>query len=135
MTIELLRDHTASDVRIEALNGDLARLVEWLEQANCAWLIDAAAGGDAPGTVWRFDVADGGLPERMFSLSTHGFGLAETLELVRALGALPERCIVYSIEGGTFEDGAAVSAAVRAAAHSVADKILNEIREFSTERV
>ena len=55
------------------------------------------------------------LPRGALGMSTHGFGLAEALELARALGQLPRRCIVYAIEGASFETGAPLSPEVAAA--------------------
>jgi hydrogenase maturation protease len=60
-------------------------------------------------------------------LSTHGFGLAEAIELARALGGLPPRCVVYAIEGSSFEEGAALSPPVVAAAAEVARRLCGEI--------
>ncbi len=54
-------------------------------------------------------------------------GLAEAVELARALGRLPARLVVYGIEAASFETGAEPSAAVRAAAESVADAATKDL--------
>ncbi|MFA6207521.1 MAG: hydrogenase maturation protease, partial [Methylocystis sp.] len=69
----------------------------------------------------------GPLPRAAFGASTHGFGLAEALELARALGVLPPRCIVYAIEGEIFDIGAPMSPAVAAAVAVVADRLRADI--------
>jgi hydrogenase maturation protease len=127
LAADLLARQAPAGTRIEVLRGDPAPLIEWLEQAEHAWLIDAADAGDSPGSIRRFDLARGAVPEQPFALSTHGFGLADTLELARALNALPATCVVYSIQGGSFEDGAAPCPQVRTAVREVAGRILEEL--------
>jgi hydrogenase maturation protease len=127
MAAELLTRRAPAGTRIEVLGGDPAPLIEWLEQAQHAWLIDAADAGTHAGTIRRFDLAHGAIPEGAFSLSTHGIGLSDTLELARALNALPGCCIVYAIDGKSFENGTALSPEVRAAVGEVVDSIVNEL--------
>ena len=93
-------------------DGEATSLLEWIGDADAAVLIDACASGAPAGTVHRFDAAAGPLPRDRFGLSTHGFGLAEAVELGRALGRLPPACVVYAIEGLSFEAGAPLSPAV-----------------------
>jgi hydrogenase maturation protease len=100
------------DIRVVECGGDMSDLVELLSNAGAAVLIDACVSGAPAGTVRRLDVGAAPVPVAMRTLSSHGFGLAETIELVRALGKLPERCILYAIEGETFDMGARLSASV-----------------------
>ena len=74
--------------------------------------------------VRRSDAGDGPLPVDAFAGSTHDFGLAEAVELGRALGVLPERLVIIGIEGRAFAMGAAMSAEVSAAAAEVVAGIL-----------
>lgn len=121
-----LRNRVNDHVEVLEEDGEVSALLARLEQAETVYLIDAAAGG-APGTVHRFDAADGPLPQLLFSLSTHGFGLGEALELARALGTLPARCVIYAVEGERFEAGRPLSPAVGAAVTTVVDLILAEL--------
>jgi len=75
------------------------------------------------------------LPRHAFGLSTHGLGLAEAIELARALGALPPRCVVYAIEGASFEAGAPLTPAVSDAVADVALRLEAEIVGQDTQRV
>ena len=61
----------------------------------------------------------------MYKRQTHAFGLAETIELARALDRLPARLLVYGIEGACFEAGDELSPPVRAAV----DAVREELRE------
>jgi hydrogenase maturation protease len=106
--------------------GEAARLVSRLQAADAAILVDASASGAAPGTIRCLDVAASPLPAGLFALTTHGVGLAEAIELARALGTLPPRCTVYAIEGEAFGLGAPLSPAVAAAVVDVAARIAAE---------
>ena len=76
-------------VELRAMDGEPAALLDALWGAGAAWLVDACASGAPPGTVHRLDAAAGPLPREGFALSSHGLGLAEAVELARALGQLP----------------------------------------------
>lgn len=114
-------------VEIAQEPGEATALLTRLRGAQAAYLVDACASGAAVGTVACFDVAAAPLPQALFGVSTHGFGLAEAIELARALGELPPRCTVYAIEGGAFDAGAPLSPAVAAAVAEVADRLAADI--------
>jgi hydrogenase maturation protease len=124
-----LRGRVPGDVEVREHIGDGATVFEWLEEADSAWLIDGAVSGAEPGTVHRFDAHDGPLPQHSFALSTHGLGPAEAIELARAMRCLPRRCVVYAIEGASFENSHAASDAVKAVSRSVSARILAELAE------
>jgi hydrogenase maturation protease len=64
----------------------------------------------------------------MFScVSTHVFGVAEAIELARALRQLPPVLVVYGVEGATFEMGAGLSAAVAAVVPQVVAQVRQEV--------
>jgi hydrogenase maturation protease len=111
--------------------GEATDLLIRMEGAAAAFLVDACVSEAPAGTIWRFDAGAGPLPERAFGLSTHGFGVAEAIELARALDRLPPRCIVYAIEGSSFELGAPLSPQVEAAAADVARRLCAEITNLS----
>jgi hydrogenase maturation protease len=115
------------DVEIIEEEGEATRVLARLEGADVAYIVDACVFGAKPGEICRFDVSTGPLPRAAFGASTHGFGLAEAVELARALGVLPPRCIVYAIEGEIFDIGAPMSPAVAAAVAVVADRLRADI--------
>lgn len=107
-----------------------ARLLEAFEGIEAAWLVDAALGGGKPGTVTRLDLACDALPAAGEGhASSHGFGLATTLELARALGRLPASCVVFAVAAQGFNHGATLSAPVRDAVPAIAERMLGEIRQ------
>ncbi|PWB84436.1 MAG: hydrogenase maturation protease [Methylocystaceae bacterium] len=123
----LLSEQAPIGVEIIEHDGEATSLLSSFEGAAEAFLIDACASGAPPGTVRRFDVTAAPLPRREFGGTTHGFGLAAAIELARALGRLPPSCIVYAIEGESFEFGAPLSPSVEAAVAEVARGLKAEI--------
>ena len=117
------------EVEIVEHDGEATSLLACLEGAEMAFLIDACASAAPAGTVRRFDVSVMPLPHGTFNLSTHGFGLAEAIELARALGQLPSRCIVYAIEAGSFEAGDPLSPPVAVAISDVGEQVRAEISD------
>lgn len=118
-----------ADVEIVEADGEATALLAHMDGAEAAYLVDACASGAEPGTVRRFDAAAAPLPQAAFGLSTHGFGLAEAIELARVLGQLPPRCVVYAIEGDGFETGAPLSGAVAQAMPRVVERLCGEIEQ------
>jgi hydrogenase maturation protease len=101
-------------------DGDASRLVEAWRGHDHAVVVDAAASGAPPGTVRRFEAHAGPLPASLLRSSTHAFGVAEAIELARALGRLPARLEIYAIEGADFSAGAPLSPEVAAAVERLA---------------
>lgn len=123
---------------VRELDGEPLSLMEAWRDARTAIVIDAVApvrDGDAPptpGRIHRFDASDAPLPAvHRGSSSTHGLGLADAVELARAMGQLPRRLIVLGIEGKTFDPGASVTPAVRAVIEKVADAVQRELEAMN----
>ena len=89
-------------------------------------LVDAVCSGAAAGTLVELDLRRQPLP-RTATASTHGFGLADVVELGRALGRLPPSLVFVGVELGTFGAGTGLSepvlAGVRQAARRVNDLV------------
>jgi len=118
-------------VRVVECEGEPVAILSAWEGCDRAYLVDATSSGREAGTVRRLSAHDGPLPPELQRASTHLLGVAEAVELARALGRLPERTIVYGIEGGSFDTGAPLSEEVRAAAAEVAASIRHELSERS----
>jgi len=113
-------------VEIREQSGEATALVEALRGRAAALVVDAAAGAE-PGRLHRLDAAARPLPQGLFGVSSHGFGVAEGIELARALGALPPVCVVYALEGECFDTGAPISDAVARALPRLAEDITKDI--------
>ena len=122
-----LRQAAPKSVRVLEETGEGASLLESWQDADAVILIDAVQSGAAPGTLHRLDAHAQPMAKEFFRFSTHAFGLAEAVELARALGRLPPRLIVYGIEGKSFEAGVGLSPEVEAAAGVVVERVLGEL--------
>ncbi len=109
--------------------GEATALLAAMEGAARVFFIDACVSGVAAGTIRRFDLAEAPLPPLRPSVSSHGFGLAEALQLAAALGQMPARCVVYAIEGADFAHGAPLSAPARAAVEEAVNRLAAELTE------
>lgn len=102
-------------------SGDCVRLVDDWTGLDDVVVVDAGAPAGSPGRVSRFDAVAAPLPAaRSRSSSTHAFGVAEAVELGRALDRLPARLEIVVIEGADFSHDAPLSPAVGAAVEAVA---------------
>ncbi|HUJ56427.1 MAG TPA: hydrogenase maturation protease [Gaiellaceae bacterium] len=126
---ERLRDRVPPGVEVVACAEEPSRLMEAWGDAETVVLVDTVASGAPPGTLHRFEAGDAPVPARAFRSSTHAIGLAETIELARALGRLPKRVLVYGIEGGGFATGEGLSPPVEDAVVAAAGIVLAGLEE------
>ncbi len=121
-------------VEVLEREGEPASLIDTWDGAECVWLADAISSGAVAGTVRRLDASEEELPAEMFRTSTHHLGLAEAVELARALGRLPQSLVVYGIEGAAFDIGDELTPEVRAASEQVAGAIRQEVLACTSTR-
>jgi hydrogenase maturation protease len=110
-------------VRAVALEGEQSGLLEAWTAADDVAIVDACASGAAPGTLHRHDARAAPLPAHLSRSSTHAFGVAEAVELARALDRLPRTLTVYAIEGGSFALGERLTPPVARAVGALADEL------------
>jgi hydrogenase maturation protease len=104
-----------------------AGLIEAWAGADLVVVTDAVRSGQPPGTVHVLHACHGPLPVRTGAGGTHDLGLAEVIELGRALQRLPPELVVIGVEAQQFGLGEPmspqVSACVELAAKAVAEVI------------
>ena len=91
------------------------------------WLVDAVASGAEAGTVHRFDASEHELPAELFRASTHHSGSPRRSSSRARSGGCRGRTVVFGIEGGSFEVGDELTAAVAARPSQVADAVREEV--------
>jgi len=121
-----LRRRAPPGVAVVDTDGEAARLLDLFDGADTVVMVDAARLGAEPGTVRRIDAVAAPLPP-MSAASTHAFGLADSIELARALGRLPRRCVVFAVEAADFTLGAPLSPEVAASVDDLVEQVLNAI--------
>lgn len=114
--------------RAEVIEAEMAGvdIVDLMQGARVAILIDAARSGQRPGLIHRLDASQGSIAVPMRSSSSHALGLSEALELARVLGDLPKTVIVYGVEVGTTEAGLSLSHPVTRALDEVVGLVIQE---------
>jgi hydrogenase maturation protease len=105
--------------RLQPYSGERLKVIEFANDPLNLWdqwqhyddvrLIDAIPLKKQPGRVHQFDAARKNLPTGLFQSSTHNLGIAEAIEMARALGKLPRKFMVYAIEGKNFGFGQTLS--------------------------
>ncbi|NNE46493.1 MAG: hydrogenase maturation protease [Rhodothermales bacterium] len=116
-------------ITVIELPGEGTEIIDAMAPFDRVILADASRSGGVPGTVREFDVSRVSLPVRFFNYSTHAFGLAEALEVARALGTLPPEVTVFAIEGQRFDAGDELSLPVVKGVQEVATRIIETLRE------
>lgn len=118
---------------IVVATGEGAALIDSWQGAEMVILVDAVSSGAAPGTIHYYAIHDEPLPAQLRTFSTHAFGVAEAVELGRALRLLPDQLIFYGIEGADFSFGSSISAVVEQAGQQVVDHIMKQLQPAETK--
>ncbi|MDH4178018.1 MAG: hydrogenase maturation protease [Thermoleophilia bacterium] len=105
------------------------RLLDAIEGLDLLVVVDAVRSGAEPGTIHRLESHGEPLPGDLALASTHAFGIAETLELARALGRAPRRVVVLGVEGARFGLGEQPTPAVAAALDALTAQVRAELAE------
>lgn len=107
--------------------ADPMSLLHLWEAAGAGVVVDAVRAGLPPGTVLTAELGalDGSSVERAAWLGTglggtHAVGLAEVVELARALDRLPGRLVMVGVQAQRFTHGEPLSDAVAAAVPTAA---------------
>jgi hydrogenase maturation protease len=108
-------------------SGAVTALLDAWRGERAVIVLDAVAAGKPPGTLLRLDARREPMPVRLFSHSTHAFGVAEAVELGRALGELPDQLIIFGMQGGDFTPSAAISPAVAIAMDEALCRVRQEL--------
>jgi hydrogenase maturation protease len=115
-------------IRAEIQSGGAFELVDSWNEVDDVILVDAVVTGSSVGTV---HIWDGNPPKVPTSpqVSSHGFGIAEAINLAKILDLLPHHLRVYGIEGKNFGIGETVSPEVLASVAPVAQQIAQTIQQ------
>jgi len=130
-----LRPMVPDWIAVQEHGGDGAALLDAWRGFGCVVLVDALRSGITAGDIVWLDARAAPLAARLGGNSTHLLGLAQAVELARALGQLPERIAVLGIECQDFAWHAPMSAAVAAAVDSAVALLLAElhIADYASE--
>jgi len=105
-----------------------ADLIDTWAGAGLVVVTDAVRSGQRPGTVHVLHACRGPLPVHTGAGGTHGLGLAEVIELGRALDRLPPELVIVGVEAEQFGLGEPMSAQVRTGIELAAQAVAEVIR-------
>jgi hydrogenase maturation protease len=128
-----LRPKVPSSVEVIEMLGDGSALMDAWKGRRAVIIIDAVAADAYPGTIYRFNLPADDLPSALLS-STHAFGVAEAVELAKALEELPPRVVLYGIQGKLFTYGIGLTSEVALAADLVVTRVLESLQHVGTRR-
>jgi hydrogenase maturation protease len=124
-----LRKLALPGVTVREQSGEGTSLMTAWENEAYVIVVDAVQSGSEPGTIHRLDVTETPIPAQFSShFSGHAFGVAGAVEMARLLGKLPQRLIVYGVEGLTFDTGQGLSSVVADAVATAVTLIHEEIK-------
>ncbi|MBV8431191.1 MAG: hydrogenase maturation protease [Solirubrobacterales bacterium] len=116
----------ARGIDVEEEQNDPTALIERWRDRRAVVVVDALDAG-TPGSLHRWDASSQPLPcRRRGSSSSHAVGVAEAIELARALGRLPPRVVIYAVSGHRFEAGSGFSEEVAVVLPELADRVRAE---------
>jgi hydrogenase maturation protease len=118
-------------VEVVEHDGEPAGLLDLWEDADLAVVVDAVRSckGD-PELFHRIEVdTDANDLASLPAVSSHGIGPGDAVELARALDRMPERLVLYGIEGTNFSPGLGLSPEIEVAVAAVADRVLKEVSD------
>jgi hydrogenase maturation protease len=114
-----------SGVRVLTSIGEPGSMLEAWTGVPVAIVVDAAAGrGAIPGRIRRWVPGD---PTESAVLSSHALGLPQTYALGEALGQIPQKLVVFTVDIADTGHGIALSPTVAAAVPEAVKAVLAEI--------
>lgn len=118
-------------ISAEVQPGSAFELVESWYKDDDVILVDAVVTGSPVGTIRVWEGHAPKIPSNP-QVSSHGFGVAEAINLARILQLLPHSLRVYGIEGKNFGIGETVSPEILASVEQVAQQIADYARAAQT---
>jgi hydrogenase maturation protease len=115
---------------VEVIEGvaDGTQIIDAWAGRKAAFIIDCAVSGAEAGHIHRFDGLQESPPAKFFgTFSTHYFDVTAALEMAKALNRLPERLIIYGIEGARFAHGVDITPEILQAAQIVIRELRQDI--------
>ncbi|MFI4937661.1 MAG: hydrogenase maturation protease [Candidatus Berkiellales bacterium] len=115
-------------IETKSLLGDISQLLDIFANYQQVYLIDAIVTQQSPsGTRYRLVGEDLKQLSSCCRCSTHTFDIAQALELATNLGMMPDKLIIYGIEGQNFSHTEELSQPVQAQLPQLVNDLYQEI--------
>jgi hydrogenase maturation protease len=107
------------DVTLTVTDGEPTTLIDLWSDADVAILVDAVRNDpEHPGKIHEL-VVDRPVAGPGGTASSHGLGLGEAIDLAMALERMPQRLVIFAVEGADFSPGIGLTPEVAAAVDRV----------------
>jgi len=113
-----------NDAELVYLDRPGTRLIGALDGVDRLILIDAVKSGAAIGSVLHIE-GEAIYRQLAHHTSTHGFGVADALQLAERLGQLPAKMLLLGVEAGETDTLAPLSHPMRASLPTLLDALRN----------
>jgi len=124
--LEMLQQCHADTFEFQHCQGEATTLMELWKHRDDVRVIDALSSGQYPvGSVQVFEPIKQTLPAELFTISSHGFGLFEAIQLSEALDCLPKKLRLVCVEANHFSIGQGLSHEVQQALDEIVEKIVS----------
>jgi hydrogenase maturation protease len=112
-------------VRVMTAIGEPASILEAWTDAQLVIAVDAAMGeGATPGRIRRWTPGNDDQPS---VVSSHAVGLPQTYALGQALGRIPQKLVVLTVDIEDISHGLTLTPAVKAAVPAAVEEVLAEL--------
>jgi hydrogenase maturation protease len=95
-------------------------------EADRLIIVDAVKGGEAPGSIYRFDIKDAPTYPDAYKTSVHQIGILEVVHLSELVGKTPETVII-GIEPRSLDMGMELSPEVEAKLPRIIELVFEEV--------
>jgi hydrogenase maturation protease len=121
-------------VRVVPFDGESTGLLDLWDGEALVVLVDALRSHGHPGRIHRFDGNLEDLLSEPPPSSTHALSVGEVWRLGASLGQLPDRLVVFGVEGEQFAPGTGLSPAVAGALEALTEAVAAEVlQDLSSE--
>jgi hydrogenase maturation protease len=115
-------------VTVAKTAGDLTNFINTFRDYDALVIADSIKSSGNPGMNIRIDISD---PDDDFELSpkisTHWLGILEALRLADNIGNLPEKTIIYGVEGIDFSFGVGITPGLFNTIEFIVGEIIDEL--------
>jgi hydrogenase maturation protease len=114
--------------RVQVVEGgtDGFRLMNVVTGADRLIIVDAVKGGEAPGSIYRFDIKDAPTYPDVYKTSVHQIGILEVVHLSELVGKPPETVII-GVEPKSLDMGMELSPEVEAKLPRIIELVFEEV--------
>jgi hydrogenase maturation protease len=128
-TARLLNGLKLPRTHVRELHYDISELLHVWMSYRSVIIIDAVSSGAKPGSIHRFNLAQGQPTEADVLRTSHSIGFSKLIELSRTINRIPEQIVLYGIEGKNFDHGITLSKEVATGAKKLAREIARMVKK------